>query len=204
MADIVMPQLGESVTEGTITRWFKAPGDDVTEDEPLFEVSTDKVDTEVPATMSGVLGEIRVPEGETVDVGTVLAVMADGGGAGEAAAPAAEAPAEAPAAPAPVAEAPAEAPPAPAAEAPPRSGPRSGRGSCSRSGPRPAQLRHLPLPAAEAPQPAPEPAAAAAPQPRAAERSCRRWSGASSRRTGSIRPPSRARESAGGSPGTTS
>ena len=81
MADIVMPQLGESVTEGTITRWFKAVGESVTEDEPLFEVSTDKVDTEVPAPASGVLSEIRVQEGETVDVGTVLAVLGDGAGA---------------------------------------------------------------------------------------------------------------------------
>ena len=63
MADIVMPQLGESVTEGTITRWFKAVGDTIAEDEPLFEVSTDKVDTEVPAPAAGVITEIRVPEG---------------------------------------------------------------------------------------------------------------------------------------------
>ncbi|HNK38298.1 MAG TPA: dihydrolipoamide succinyltransferase, partial [Microthrixaceae bacterium] len=91
MADIVMPQLGESVTEGTITRWFKAVGESVTEDEPLFEVSTDKVDTEVPAPASGVLSEIRVQEGETVDVGTVLAVLGDGAGAAPAAAPAAPA-----------------------------------------------------------------------------------------------------------------
>ncbi|HMY86618.1 MAG TPA: dihydrolipoyllysine-residue succinyltransferase, partial [Microthrixaceae bacterium] len=97
MADIVMPQLGESVTEGTITRWFKAVGESVTEDEPLFEVSTDKVDTEVPAPASGVLSEIRVQEGETVDVGTVLAVLGDGAGAAPAAAPAAPAePAPAP------------------------------------------------------------------------------------------------------------
>ena len=202
MADIVMPQLGESVTEGTITRWFKAPGDDVTEDEPLFEVSTDKVDTEVPATMSGVLGEIRVPEGETVDVGTVLAVMADGSGAGEAAAPAAEAPAEAPAAPAPVAEAPAEA----AARA-------RGRGPGTRSGAAPARSLRPPLPPRNRlrhpPRLRPKPRSPPRrrlrpPRPRAAERSCRRWSGASSRRTGSIRRPSRAPESAGGSPGTTS
>ena len=77
MADIVMPQLGESVTEGTITRWFKAVGESVTEDEPLFEVSTEKVDTEVPAPASGVLSEIRVQEGETVDVGTVLGHIGD-------------------------------------------------------------------------------------------------------------------------------
>ena len=74
----MLPQLGESVTEGTITRWFKSVGDTVTEDEPLFEVSTDKVDTEVPSPASGVLDEIRVEEGETVDVGTVLAVLGEG------------------------------------------------------------------------------------------------------------------------------
>lgn len=72
-----MPQLGESVTEGTITKWFKQVGDHVNEDEPLFEVSTDKVDSEVPSPSAGYLSEIRVPEGETVDVGTVLAVLSD-------------------------------------------------------------------------------------------------------------------------------
>ena len=87
MADIVMPQLGESVTEGTITRWFKAVGEPVAEDEPLFEVSTDKVDTEVPAPSGGVLTEIRVPEGDTVDVGTVLATVGDGSGGGSRARP---------------------------------------------------------------------------------------------------------------------
>ena len=74
MADIEMPQLGETVTEGTITRWFKAVGDSVEEDEPLFEVSTDKVDSEVPSPLSGTLSEILVDEGDTVDVGTVLAL----------------------------------------------------------------------------------------------------------------------------------
>src|SRR5689334_456460 len=73
-----MPQLGETVTEGTITRWLKQVGDHVNADEPLFEVSTDKVDSEVPAPVAGVLSEIRVPEGETADVGTVLAVLAEG------------------------------------------------------------------------------------------------------------------------------
>jgi len=77
MADIELPQLGESVTEGTITRWFKAVGDQVDEDEPLFEVSTDKVDSEVPSPMAGFLTEILVEEGETVDVGTRLAVVSD-------------------------------------------------------------------------------------------------------------------------------
>ncbi|MDQ2649141.1 MAG: dihydrolipoyllysine-residue succinyltransferase, partial [Actinomycetota bacterium] len=95
MADITMPQLGETVTEGTITKWFKAVGDTVAEDEPLFEVSTDKVDSEVPSPTSGTLTEIKVPEGDTVDVGTVLAVIGDGAAAP---APAADAPAaEAPA-----------------------------------------------------------------------------------------------------------
>src|SRR5438067_4267576 len=75
MADITMPQLGETVTEGTITRWAKQVGDQVAEDEPLFEVSTDKVDSEVPSPASGYLAEILVEEGETVDVGTKLAVV---------------------------------------------------------------------------------------------------------------------------------
>jgi len=77
MADITMPQLGETVTEGTITRWFKKVGDQVAEDEPLFEVSTDKVDSEVPAAKGGYLKEILVEEGETVDVGAKLAVIDD-------------------------------------------------------------------------------------------------------------------------------
>ena len=77
--DITMPQLGETVTEGTITRWFKAVGETVVADEPLFEVSTDKVDSEVPAPGAGVLTAILVPEGETVVVGTVLATLGDAG-----------------------------------------------------------------------------------------------------------------------------
>src|SRR3974390_2291593 len=73
-----MPQLGETVTEGTITRWMKAVGDQVERDEPLFEVSTDKVDSEVPSPAAGILSEILVPEGETVEVGVRLAVIGDG------------------------------------------------------------------------------------------------------------------------------
>ncbi|MFM9070440.1 MAG: biotin/lipoyl-containing protein, partial [Acidimicrobiaceae bacterium] len=114
MADITLPQLGETVTEGTITRWFKKVGDTVAADEPLFEVSTDKVDTEVPSPVAGTVTEIRVNEGDTVPVGTVIAVV---GAANAAAAPAPVAPAPAPA-PAPVAQ-PAPAPvakPAPAAQ----------------------------------------------------------------------------------------
>ena len=74
----MMPQLGETVTEGTITRWMKGVGDQVERDEPLFEVSTDKVDSEVPSPAAGVLTEILVPEGETVEVGVRLAVIGDG------------------------------------------------------------------------------------------------------------------------------
>ena len=89
MADITLPQLGETVTEGTITRWFKKVGDAVAADEPLFEVSTDKVDTEVPSPVAGTLTEIRVKEGETVSVGTVIAVV---GSANASVAPTATAP----------------------------------------------------------------------------------------------------------------
>jgi 2-oxoglutarate dehydrogenase E2 component (dihydrolipoamide succinyltransferase) len=116
MAEITLPQLGETVTEGTITRWFKKVGDTIAADEPLFEVSTDKVDTEVPSPIAGTLTEIRVAEGETVAVGTVIAVV---GGAGAAPAPVATpAPAPAPVvtpAPAPVAAPVATSAPAPVA-----------------------------------------------------------------------------------------
>ena len=125
MAEIQLPQLGESVTEGTITKWFKQVGDAISEDEVLFEVSTDKVDSEVPSPVTGVLTEIRVPEGDTVDVGTVLAVVGDAGSA-PAAAPVAESapepePEPEPAAPEVSTPAPAPASPsaAPAAPVPP-------------------------------------------------------------------------------------
>jgi pyruvate dehydrogenase E2 component (dihydrolipoamide acetyltransferase) len=78
MANVTMPQLGETVADGTVTKWFKKVGDTVTKGEPLFEVSTDKVDTEIPAPANGVLTAILVDEGVTVDVGTVLAVIGDG------------------------------------------------------------------------------------------------------------------------------
>jgi len=99
--DIVMPQMGESIFEGTITKWLKKPGDKVQRDEPLFEISTDKVDAEIPAPASGVLQDIKVGEGNTVQVNTVVGVIAGDG--------------EAPAAPV---AAKAAAPPAPAAAAP--------------------------------------------------------------------------------------
>ena len=102
MAEITLPQLGETVTEGTITKWFKQVGETVAADEPLFEVSTDKVDTEVPSPISGVLTEIRVAEGDTVAVGTVIAVVGDAAAPVAASAPTA-APTAAPAPAAPVA-----------------------------------------------------------------------------------------------------
>ena len=139
--DITMPQLGETVTEGTVTRWLKQVGDQVAPDELIFEVSTDKVDSEVPAPAGGYLVEILVPEGETVPVGTRLAVLGDAppaAGDGSGAAPAESAPAAAPAP-----------PPTPAPEPPP----------AAASAPPPA-----PAPAAPAPAPAPaEPPAPSAP-----------------------------------------
>jgi pyruvate dehydrogenase E2 component (dihydrolipoamide acetyltransferase) len=112
--DVVMPQMGESIFEGTITKWLKKTGDKVQRDEPLFEISTDKVDAEIPAPASGVLQEIKVSEGNTVQVNTVVGVIGDGSGAS------ASAPAKAVASAAPISskkEAPA-APSAPAAGAP--------------------------------------------------------------------------------------
>ena len=118
--EVTMPALGESVTEGTVSSWLKAVGDTVEADEPLLEVATDKVDTEVPSPASGVLLEIRVPEDETVEVGTVLAIIGDPSEAGSAPAPAAPAPQAAPEPPAPAPAPAAEAPtPAPAATAAP-------------------------------------------------------------------------------------
>jgi len=117
--DVVMPQMGESIFEGTITKWLKKPGDKVERDEPLFEISTDKVDAEIPSPSAGVLKEIKVNEGQTVPIQTVVAVI---DGAGAAVATPAAAPAKA-AAPAPAAVAPAPPPasrpstPAPVAQA---------------------------------------------------------------------------------------
>jgi 2-oxoglutarate dehydrogenase E2 component (dihydrolipoamide succinyltransferase) len=109
--DIVMPQMGESIVEGTITKWLKKPGDKIQRDEPLFEISTDKVDAEIPAPASGVLQEIKVAEGTTVQVNTVVGtISSDGEGAAVKSAPAVEKKA-APAAPA-KAQPPAPAPPA--------------------------------------------------------------------------------------------
>ncbi len=133
---VMMPQLGETVTEGTILRWAKQPGDTIAEDEILLEISTDKVDTEVPSPAAGVLAEILVPEGETVEVGTPLAII-EAAVAAPVAEPAADAAAADPAAPAPS--------PAPAAPVP--------------ADPVPAAV-----PAPE-PAPAPSPVPALSPEP---------------------------------------
>ncbi|WP_326599427.1 2-oxoglutarate dehydrogenase, E2 component, dihydrolipoamide succinyltransferase [Streptomyces sp. NBC_01803] len=140
--DVVLPALGESVTEGTVTRWLKSVGEEVEADEPLLEVSTDKVDTEIPAPVAGTLLEITVGEDETAEVGAKLAVIGAPGSA--------PAPAPAPAAPAPQAApapTPTPAPPAPA--------------------PAPAPVAQAPAPA-PAPAPTPAPAPAPAPAPKAA------------------------------------
>jgi pyruvate dehydrogenase E2 component (dihydrolipoamide acetyltransferase) len=127
MIDVIMPQMGESIVEGTLTKWLKKPGDTIERDEPLFEISTDKVDTEIPSPSAGTLGELLVQEGQTVQVNAVVARIDDGSGNGAAPAkapaaaappppqpaiPAAPAPAEARS---PAQEAPAPAPPPPAA-----------------------------------------------------------------------------------------
>ena len=166
MADVTLPQLGETVTEGTITRWFKKVGDSVSADEPLFEVSTDKVDTEVPSPITGTVTEIRVQEGDTVPVGAVIAVVGEAAGAPAAAAaeaPAAEAEVPHEAAPAPAAEPPAaEAPAAeaPAAEAPAAEAPAAEAPAAEAPA---AEVPQQPAAAPEAAAPAAPPASAAPP-----------------------------------------
>src|SRR5215472_16731708 len=123
MTDVVMPQMGESIVEGTLTKWLKKPGEHVERDEPLFEISTDKVDTEIPAPASGVLSEVLVEEGKTVAISTVVGRINEAGGNGASApAPVAvkQAPAPPPATPAPPPRAaqPVAAPPPPAPRAP--------------------------------------------------------------------------------------
>ena len=172
---VVMPQLGESVTEGTVTRWLKKEGEHVTADEPLLEVSTDKVDTEIPSPASGILRGIAVDEDETVAVGAQLAVIEDSDSAGAPApapapaAPQAQAPAaEAPAAQAPAAQsAPAYAPPPPAPEpapAPAASAPGNG-GSAAPSSNWSWSAPPAPAAPAYAPPASPAPAAYLPPTP---------------------------------------
>src|SRR5580692_1519460 len=78
MIDVVMPQMGESIVEGTLTKWLKKPGETVGRDEPLFEISTDKVDTEIPSPAAGTLAEVLIEEGKTVGINTVVARINDG------------------------------------------------------------------------------------------------------------------------------
>src|SRR5213593_2363697 len=136
MTDVIMPQMGESIAEGTVTKWLKNVGDKVQRDEPLFEISTDKVDAEIPAPASGILREIRVQPGATVPINTVVGII---GGEGEA-----------------VAAAPPTAAP-PAAAAPPRTTP----APVSSAPPAAAQADGTPGPA-----PRPAPSQAAPPVPR--------------------------------------
>src|ERR1700749_596301 len=132
--DVVMPQMGESIFEGTITKWLKKPGDKVERDEPLFEISTDKVDAEIPSPSAGVLKEIKVGGGKTVPIQTVVGLIDAAGGTAQGAAPA-----------------PAKAPDPPRPAAPPPQKPAT-------PGPAPP-----PPPPAPAKQAAPAPAAQAAP-----------------------------------------
>ena len=186
MADVTLPQLGETVTEGTITQWFKQVGDNVAADEPLFEVSTDKVDTEVPSPVAGTLTEIRVQEGETVEVGTVIAVVGDGDGA-----PAA--------APAPAAEAATGRGGASRGGAGARSQSRSRRPRTAEPAPRPRHRRSR-SPSRQ-PPPNPNPPPRRPPTRRVC--CCRRWSAGSSTSTASTRRRSTAPVPADGSPATT-
>src|SRR5579875_2257876 len=146
---VTMPRLGESVTEGTVTRWLKSEGDHVDADEPLLEVSTDKVDTEVPSPASGTLLSIKVQEDETVEIGTELAVIGEGGDdVGGADGSGAEQAAE-------------QAAPEPEAQPEPEPEPDSQPEPEPEPEPEPAQAERQEQPAkpAEAPKPAPAPTA---------------------------------------------
>src|SRR5690242_12826935 len=137
--DVIMPQMGESIFEGTITKWLKKPGDRIERDEPLFEISTDKVDAEIPSPSAGVLKEIKVKEGQTVPINTVVASI-------DAAGSAAAAPAQ-PAAPA----------PAPKAETPKPAAAQAPQSAASKPGPVPVPSPQAPAqPAAAASAPAKE------------------------------------------------
>ncbi|WP_342342445.1 biotin/lipoyl-containing protein, partial [Planobispora rosea] len=142
---VQMPQLGESVTEGTVTRWLKKEGERVEADEPLLEVSTDKVDTEIPSPAAGILTKIIVAEDETVEVGTELALIDENGVEG-ASAPAQEAPAPA------QAQA-----PAPAPEPEPEPAPAAPISSIPQPAPQAQPAPPAPAPQAQTPPPAPAP-----------------------------------------------
>jgi pyruvate dehydrogenase E2 component (dihydrolipoamide acetyltransferase) len=149
MTDVIMPQMGESIAEGTITKWMKNVGDRVQRDEPLFEISTDKVDAEIPAPASGTLKEIRVQPGATVPINTVVGVIAPEG----------EVVSAAPQVSAPAASSPAPTPPTPQADGAPGPSPRPGPATpAAPEPPRPAPTPATPpSPPSEPPRPAPSP-----------------------------------------------
>jgi len=148
MTDVVMPQMGESIVEGTLTKWLKKAGEHVDRDEPLFEISTDKVDTEIPSPTAGVLKEVLVEEGKTVAISTVVGRIEEGAGNG------ASAPAAAKAAPSPAAAKPAPEPPAAKAPAAPAPEPEPLPEPVAQSaGPYPIPVEE-PAPAGEAESPA--------------------------------------------------
>jgi 2-oxoglutarate dehydrogenase E2 component (dihydrolipoamide succinyltransferase) len=149
--EVIMPQMGESIFEGTITKWLKKPGDSIERDEPLFEISTDKVDAEIPSPAAGVLKEIRVEEGKTVPIQTVVAVI-DSAGSQSAAKSVAARPAEGPATPGASAKAqapPAQPPSSPRPQSPQRPSPQPEARAEQRVAPPPQQK---PMPDAAAPQ----------------------------------------------------
>ena len=150
--EIIMPQMGESIAEGTITKWLKKVGDPIKRDEPIFEISTDKVDAEIPAPVAGTLTEIRVGEGQTVAINTVVGMIGE----------ASEATASAPAAAAGPAE-PAAQKPAAAPAPPPAQKPAAPPAAAAPPTPPPAAASPAPAPAARAQEPAPRPAAPAPP-----------------------------------------
>jgi len=154
MSEVVMPQMGESIAEGTIVRWIKKVGDRVERDEPLFEISTDKVDAEIPAPVAGVLAEIRAKEGETVPVNSVVAVISSGRDEAAARAPGRD---EAAAPPPPPAAQASSAKPVPAtqAEEVPAVAPQAPESSAQRASgraPAPAQASKPPAPPPPTPQ----------------------------------------------------
>ena len=155
MADVTMPQLGETVADGTVTKWLKKVGETVTRGEPLFEVSTDKVDTEIPSPVAGVIEAILVQEDETVEVGTALVTIGDGSGAG--------APAEAPVV---ATEVPANSPPATQVAPEPEAAPEPAPAPAAEESPAEPEPVTAPEPVA-APEPvvAPEPVIAPEPTP---------------------------------------
>jgi 2-oxoglutarate dehydrogenase E2 component (dihydrolipoamide succinyltransferase) len=156
--DVIMPQMGESIFEGTITKWLKKPGDKVERDEPLFEISTDKVDAEIPAPAAGVLKEIKINEGQTVPIQTVVAVI-DAAGAATTAAPAA-----APAAPAKAEAPPTAAKPAAKSQAPVLAAAKESAASAAKKNSAAVLAASSAAPAeAEAPAPVPAPTQTTAP-----------------------------------------